>query len=218
MTLTRSSFSALSATQRAQRFKHSRPTRGGDDHFGQPAPCIQHIFSCYAVHRVRRAIAHLPVLPAPVGAAQVAPPRGPGCLPRAGTVRYRCRQARILKAAGHAVYTRTHQTVGSVPSIHTGTPHEQVAAPVPDAQQRGPSPRSAAEGIGLPGQVCLDTIFVEIVQPIGGGDGVAQAPAVVDAGVHVLQGDGGRGVSSPGEQELQAIEVMDRGGGAVGWV
>jgi hypothetical protein len=42
--------------------------------------------------RLRHVIAHLPVLHAPVGGAQVAPPRGPGCLPRAGTVRYRCRQ------------------------------------------------------------------------------------------------------------------------------
>jgi hypothetical protein len=57
MTLTRSSFTALSATQRVQRFKRPRPARGGDDHLGQPAPYVQHIFNCHLTHRLRHAIA-----------------------------------------------------------------------------------------------------------------------------------------------------------------
>jgi hypothetical protein len=39
----------------------------------------------------------------------------------------------------------------------------------------GASPRSAAEGIGVPGQVGLDAVLVEVVEPVGlivgvGGD------------------------------------------------
>jgi hypothetical protein len=76
----------------------------------------------------------------------------------------------------------------------------------------------AAEGVGIPGQVGQDAVFVEIVEPVSGGDGVAQAPAVVDVGVHVVQGNGGRGFAGPGEEERQVVVVMDRCGGAVAWV
>ena len=50
--------------------------------------------------------------------------------------------------------------------------------------------------------------------PVDGGDGVAQAPAVVDVGVHVVQGDSGRGFAGSGKKELQVVGVVDGGGRA----
>ena len=49
--------------------------------------------------------------------------------------------------------------------------------------------------------------------PVDGGDGVAQPPAVVDVGVHVVQGDGLWGFAGPGEEEPHIAGLVDRGGG-----
>jgi hypothetical protein len=86
----------------------------------------------------------------------------------------------------------------------------------PGSETRGQGPRSG--GDWHPVQVSLDAVFVEVVEPVSGGDGVAQAPAVVDVGVHVVQGNDRRGFAGPGEEEFQVVEVMDRDGGAVAWV
>jgi hypothetical protein len=46
-----------------------------------------------------------------------------------------------------------------------------------------------------------------------GSDGMAQIPAVVDVIVQFVQGDGGWWLTCPGEEDLQVIEVVDRGNG-----
>jgi hypothetical protein len=42
---------------------------------------------------------------------------------------------------------------------------------------------------------------------------MAQIPAVVYVGVHIVQGDGGRWLTCPDEEELQVIKIMDGSGG-----
>jgi hypothetical protein len=49
--------------------------------------------------------------------------------------------------------------------------------------------------------------------PVDGGSSMVEAPTMSDVGIHVVQGDGGRGFVRPGKEKLHVAGVMDVSGG-----